>query len=296
MTERNKFLITVLFVMISIINLLIIIYIYLKFESKVNLDIYEAIEASNQKTKYKTILLGDSVSRQLFNVDNQKDSQYYHLTSNQAIGALGNYLLLKNYLKNNTEIKKIYYIVRPYSLGNNLNQTWTYGYFVLPFLSKEENLKYLNELSKRTEWRENNFFLKPVIIKFLEKNPNFIIKFLKVDLSDKMFDYSLNNAYLSEITIVYLNEIKKLCIKKDIKFRVLASPMSKEYKNDKLENLKLQIKENNFEEIFSDYFESLNYYPSNYFIDGVHFKKEILEKEIKNIQEIVIKDKKEDFR
>lgn len=284
MNEKRKFIVTILMLPSITFVFICSIYFYFWLQQKANSDVYQAIEASRKKTQYKIVLLGDSVSRQLFNIENQKESKYWHLNSNQAIGVLGNYLLLENYLEKNLKVEQVYYIMRPHSFGNNLNQIWTYGYFVLPFLNEEKNLKYLKELAERKEWRENKIFLNPSIIKVLEKNPNFILKVLKVDLSDGNFKESLKKVYLSEISIKYLQKIQEMCIKRNIEFKVLASPMSDEYLNMDLSFLNQQIKENKLENIFSNYFNSLKFYPKESFSDGVHFKREIIERESKKIQ------------
>lgn len=284
MSEKRKFIVTILILPLMILICICSIYFYFENQQKANYDVYQAIEASRKKSEYEIVLLGDSVSRQLFNVVNQSESKYWHLNSNQAIGVLGNYLLLENYLEKNLKVEKVYYIMRPYSFGNNLNQIWTYGYFVLPFLNEEKNLKYLKELDNRKEWRKNKIFLNPSIIKILEKNPNFVLKVLKVDLSDKNFKESLKKVYLSEVSIKYLQKIQEMCIERNIEFKVLASPMSDEYLKMDLNFLNKQIKENKLENIFSNYFDSLKFYPKENFSDGVHFKREIIERELEKIQ------------
>ncbi|BBA50626.1 hypothetical protein FV113G1_09730 [Fusobacterium varium] len=238
---------------------------------KPNGDVYEAITASQKQTTYSSVLLGDSVSRQLFNIGNQENSQYYHLNSNQAIGVIGNYILLNNYLANNPQTKKVYLIMRPTSFNNNLNQKWTYTYFILPFL-KKENKKYFSETSlKKINIKRK--FLNKYLLNIFEPNPKLSL-LLKIDYSDEMTD--IKEAYLSDVSIEYLKKIKKLLQEKNIEFYILASPLSIKEKNEYI-LLKRNIKENYFEDIFVYYFDSIQYYSENNFSDGVHFSKKFLE-------------------
>ena len=238
---------------------------------KPNVDVYEATTASQKQTTYSTVLLGDSVSRQLFNIRNQENSQYYHLNSNQAIGVIGNYILLNNYLANNPQTKKVYLIMRPTSFNNNLNQKWTYTYFILPFF-KEKNKKYFSETSLK-KLNVKRKLLNKYLLNIFELNPKLSL-LLKIDYSDEMTD--IKEAYLSDISIEYLKKIKKLLQEKNIEFYVLASPLSIKEKNECI-LLRRNIKDNHFEDIFVYYFDSIQYYSENNFDDGVHFSKKFLE-------------------
>lgn len=277
--HKTYFYKTVKCILLYFIVIIPVIYIITGI-SKPNADIYEAIAASEKQTVYSTVLLGDSVSRQLFNVRNQKNSQYYHLNSNQAIGVIGNYILLNNYLMNNPQTRKVYLIMRPTSFNNNLNQKWTYTYFILPFL-KEENKKYFSETSLK-KINTKRKFLNKYLLNIFELNPKLSL-LLKIDYSDEMTD--IKEAYLSDISIEYLKKIKKLLQEKNIEFYVLASPLPIKEKNG-YDLLKKNIKDNHFEDIFVYYFKSIQYYPENNFTDGVHFSKEYLKK---NREEIIKK-------
>lgn len=283
--HKNYFYKTLKYTLIYLIVVIPITYIITGI-LKPNADVYEAIVASEKQTIYSTVLLGDSVSRQLFNVRNQENSQYYHLNSNQAIGVIGNYILLNNYLINNPQTRKVYLIMRPTSFNNNLNQKWTYTYFILPFL-KEENKKYFSETSlKKVNIKRK--FLNKYLLNIFELNPKLSL-LLKIDYSDEMTD--IKEAYLSDISIEYLKKIKKLLQEKNIEFFVLASPLSIKEKSE-YNLLRKNIKDNHFEDIFVYYFDSIQYYPENDFIDGVHFSKEYLRKDREEIINNLFKYKK----
>lgn len=257
---------------------------------KPNKDVYEAINAASKKTSYEEVILGDSVSRQIFNIRNQEGSHYYHLSSNQAISVLGNYILLKKYLKNNPQTKKVYLIMRPTSFNNDLNQKWTYVYFILPFFNRENIEFFSGDVLEKLENRNKKIYLNYNFIKILEKNPKFALG-LKIDYSNNI-DHSKDLASLSDISIEYLKKMEELCLEKNIKFKVLASPLSIKEPREQLK-LKQEINDNNFENIFSKYFQSILFYPENSFVDGVHFEKKYLDENIMKISKNIFIDVEE---
>ena len=103
-------------------------------------SIYHSIAKSKEQGNVNKLLLGDSVGRQLFS-NNTNDEVINSLACNQAIGMVGQFILLNNYLKVNIEIDTVYMILTPFSFRNNLDQNYTYHYFLKPFL-KEEYLSY----------------------------------------------------------------------------------------------------------------------------------------------------------
>lgn len=161
--------------------------------------------------------------------------------------------------------------MRPTSFNNNLNQKWTYTYFILPFF-KEKNKKYFSETSLK-KLNVKRKLLNKYLLNIFELNPKFSL-LLKIDYSDEMTD--IKEAYLSDISIEYLKKIKKLLQEKNIEFYVLASPLSIKEKNEYI-LLRRNIKDNHFEDIFVYYFDSIQYYSENNFGDGVHFSKKFLE-------------------
>ncbi|MGL4998126.1 MAG: hypothetical protein ACRC5T_04095 [Cetobacterium sp.] len=279
MLHKKYFYSTLLYFLLGIFILVPIVYLVMGL-TKPNEDVYEAINAANQKTNYTEVILGDSVSRQLFNIRNQEDSDYYHLSSNQAISVLGNYILLEKYLKNNPQTEKVYLMMRPTSFSNDLNQKWTYAYFILPFFNEENRSMFSKNILEKLKNRNKEIYLNYNLINILEKNPKFALS-IKIDYSNNI-DHSNNEAFLSDVSVEYLKKIDKLCSDNNIEFKVLSSPLSKKETKVYL-NLKKDISENNFDFIFSKYFQSISFYPETSFGDGVHFEKEYLNRNIQNI-------------
>ena len=72
-------------------------------------EIYRAIEKSKIKTQYKKLILGDSTANQFYNCKEEDPDSAYSLSCNQAIGMIGQFILLHNYLEagNNDEYKPL---------------------------------------------------------------------------------------------------------------------------------------------------------------------------------------------
>ena len=99
-------------------------------------EIYQAIGKSQRKTNIKKLIIGDSTGNQFFNVFTDEDS-IYSLACNQVIGMCGHYFLLDDFLKNGNRPEHVYMIFNVFSFSNNLDQNYTFHYFLKPFYKKE---------------------------------------------------------------------------------------------------------------------------------------------------------------
>ena len=108
-------------------------------------EIYRSITKSKKKSNAKILLLGDSVGNQLFPSEKSNDT-INSLTSNQAISIVGQYILLQNYLETGNRPTKVVLLYSPFSLKNNLDQKFTFHYFIKPFY-KKEYIHFFSELA-----------------------------------------------------------------------------------------------------------------------------------------------------
>lgn len=99
-------------------------------------EIYRAIKKSKQRTSVRTLIIGDSTANQFFNNTNDEDG-VYSLACNQAIAVCGHYFLLHNYLTAGNRPEEVYLLYNAISFSNNLNQVFTYHYFLKPFFRDE---------------------------------------------------------------------------------------------------------------------------------------------------------------
>lgn len=223
-------------------------------------EIYNAIHKSKQTNQSATIiLLGDSVAYQLF--DNRTNNQpIYSLACNRAIGMVGHFILLNNYLNAGNQVDTVYLLFTPYSFINNLDEVMTYHYFLKPFYLEEYFPLFtgtvMNQIHKIPYYQLSRF---PLILTS-HWAPDFTPK-------DK-----INYTFLSPISVEYLVKIKELSIKHGFKVIVVSPPVSLSRKRDIEKMNKNEIVINNFDNEFSNYFQNIIYLDDGNFIDGVHLK------------------------
>lgn len=224
--------------------------------------VYEVLLKSNYPVKSDTVYLGDSVGRSLFHPDSLENA----FTTNASVTIVGHYLLAKRLIEKNDNINTIIVIGIPIRFGTGLTNDRTYGYFVKPFLTFS-NLKY---------------FEKDIFERLIKVPSSFLCVFKAVKalpLDEIDFSKHRNRKGLfSEISIIYLKKLKKMCDENNIKLILLPPPVKKEYK-EKYSNwkkYKTQIRELGLEEVFGDYYDNISYLDDSCYYDNWHFKHKYL--------------------
>lgn len=222
-------------------------------------EIYYSIAKSKQKKKSKKILLGDSVGKQLFDNKTNNDS-LNSLACNQSIAMVGHYLLLNNYLNAGNEIDTVYMLFSPFTFKNNLDQIYTYHYFLKPMYIDEYKPLFTETVNKQIEKIPYARFCRFPMILTSDWAPDFKSK------------DSVTYTLLSPISIEYLTKIKELSIQHHFKLIMLPPPasMSKKPLIEKMDQQ--EIVKNNLSDVFGNYFKNFVYYEDAKFFDGTHVK------------------------
>jgi hypothetical protein len=76
-----------------------------------------------------TLMIGDSVARQLFPPGSEPDASIRFLTTNQAVSVAGQYYLLRDALATHTNVRQIILVFSPQAWSNNLDQIYSHDYF-----------------------------------------------------------------------------------------------------------------------------------------------------------------------
>jgi len=241
-------------------------------------EVYTAIEKSMKPTEgVRVLVLGDSVANQLYNISDY-NNEIYSLTCNQAISVVGQYLLLKNYIKNNiTKGLKVYLIYHPESFSNNLDQNYTFNYFIKPFYAAENYSLYTNTVNNKV--KDIPYYSSVVIplIKMSLISPDF-----DPDLSFKVSHYEnstpiFKDKYLfSEISIEYLKKMKLLSEENKFGIKVVSPYLMSEYLEYEEKKYSKIITNNGLDEMFEDYFnfkvtDSDNFRDNYHYIDAKKF-------------------------
>lgn len=223
-------------------------------------EVYKAIEKSKKKKKKKKILIGDSIANQMFFVDSTEKENFSYIATNQAISMAGQFILINNLIESGNKIDTLWIIFSPFSFSNNLDQKFTYHYFIKPFYT-DQNIDLFTE--------NTLLQIKKIPYVYLKNNPfvltsNWAPGFVSNDIN--------NFSFLSPTSKDYLQKIKELSVKFNFKIKIISPPLN--IKNKPLiEKMNMEeITNNHFDELFEGYIDHIIYLEEKCFIDGVHLK------------------------
>ena len=246
-------------------------------------EIYYSIKKSTELSDAEILLLGDSVARQLLN-NEENDLLINSLACNQGISLVGQFILLEKYLKKGNKIDKLIILYHPISFKNNLDQIYTFHYFMKPFYIKE-NYKYFsptvfNQISKIPFYYLNR---EPFIL-----TSNWSPKYSSP--IDEFGNTKKGSFWLSKVSIEYLKKIQQLAEVNDFKIQLVAPPISAA-KQELIKAMNTDlIKGNELEGMFKDYFENIIYCDDSFFKDDIHLNLKGLKRFNKNKNLLNIND------
>lgn len=223
-------------------------------------EIYVSINKSKQKKDYKKLIIGESVANQLF-PNTESYESINSLACNQAIGVVGHYLLLKNYTEAGNKLDTVFMIYNPFSFRYNLNDLYTYHYFIKPFFRSA----YKKELTK-TVFKQ----VRKIPYFFLAHEPNILTSNWAPEY---VSEDAVNYTFLSPIAKEYLLKIKDLSLNNNFELVILPTPTKISNKTE-VESLNKSEYENTpLNEEFERYFSNIAYYNDSCFLDNVHLKR-----------------------
>ena len=251
----------VLFVLIGLFAFHLKSYLLLrnnKYQHKVSAkEVYFAIDKSKQKSPAKKVIIGDSTARQFYNSEEKNDT-INSLASNQAISLAGQYILLHNYIAAGNKVDTVYAFFTPSSFQNNLDQLYTYNYFIKPFYTSE----YKPLLTSDVKEKLNEIPYANIASYFCIRTNNWAPEIE----APKKHDYTL----LSPISVDYLHKISDLTKENHIKLILVPAIANRNQKKNIDSFDKNEIVKNHLEMEFEGYFENITYVDSKYFVDDMH--------------------------
>lgn len=240
-------------------------------------EVYRTIAKSKKVTAKKHIILGDSIAAQIFSQKAEENTQYLHMASNQAVSLVGQYIIMANLIESNREtIEEFVLIYRYATFDNNLDQVYTFDYFISPFLMPENHIHFSENVWEAIEKCPLYFLGYLPFQKFLPTMP--------------LVDYASCNGLdpndmlvkeFSSLSIEYLQKMMNLAKRNNIRFTLVPGVLSEELYLDvqRVRRIyKKTINQGPFKELFMDYFDSIIYLPAEDFMDSVHLKKDVLKK------------------
>lgn len=234
-------------------------------------EIYRAIEKSKIKTQYKKLILGDSTANQFYNCKEEDPDSAYSLSCNQAIGMIGQFILLHNYLEAGNRPDTVYLVYTPFSFWDNLDQVYTYHYFLKPFYYDEYKPLMSSLVIDQIEKLPKHGLCHFPLIQTTGWAPN---------IKKEKRAYS----FLSPICKEYLSKINNLSDKYHFAFKIIPTFVAEHWQDSIKHFNHAEFTDSNYKIELLHYLENITYLPDSCFIDEVHLRNPQLYKPIINQQ------------
>ncbi len=257
---------------------------------QVAFEVYDAIDRAGVNKGYTGLILGDSVGRQIFSPKYQDESDdICYLATNQAIMAVGNFILLERFIENNPQLEDVYYVARPDSIMGNPSFVYTYSYFVTP-LYNESMWQYLEpETREEIETIYGRFCARREFPKWLlAKYPKLLDVYQNSCRNILQFRRWIGDAGEMDMAALYLEKMKAVCDEKNINFHLLSAPLPESYQYP-FEEMKNRLDFEGEEELLDEFMDSIIYVKEDEFVDGVHMSDSFLEKNREEIKERIMR-------
>ncbi len=237
-------------------------------------NVLELTKSVNGDIESDTLVLGDSVGRQLY----PPGVHPSFVTATGATLVHGNLILLKRAHKNNPNLKMVRYVITPHSLALDLRYEAVSSSYVKPFLS----IYRFGDIT-RTIW--DFLKAKPMSYAYLFNSGKFLpqddILFGKGPFRD---DYRL-----SPLAIESIRAMQTYCEDSGIRF-MLVSPPVPDMASEKmrLANFKKDLTgHNDIDVTMNKYLNSIIFLPRNQFVDDLHFRKKDIRTKRKMIRRMM---------
>ena len=253
---------------ISFILLNITSQLLFDFQIKKNSIVDKILRQSRKSGESHILYIGDSVGMQILS------GRENAFATNMNVLMAGQYIIVREFIKRNPQIKQIIFLGLPTSLGRQFETSGSYSFFLEPFFSIKF-LKYFSPLLLN----KINFEKKSYLTLFpLFKYSNFI--------SDINFDKynKLKMGEISDISIEYISKLIHFTKNNNIELHFISPPLNKNYSItfNNWKPMKNKMRKE-FGNTFDNYWKNIKVYPDTCFADYAHFDKVYLKNNRENI-------------
>ena len=222
-------------------------------------EIYRAISKSKKQTTYRKLILGDSTANQFYNCKEENPDSAYSLTCNQAIGMVGQYLLLNNYLATGNRPDTVYIVYTPFIFWDNLDQVYTYHYFLKPF--------YYNEYKP---------LMTETVKMQIKKIPKYrwchIPYILTTAWASTLPSQARSYSFLSPICREYLSKIDSLSNLYNFQWEVVPTFVAEHWRDSVSHFKREEYAPYHYADKLDSFLSHIVYLPDSCFVDDVHLK------------------------
>ncbi len=222
-------------------------------------EIYRAIEKSRKKTSYKKLILGDSTANQFYNCKEEDPDSAYSLCCNQAIGMIGQYILLNNYIHAGNRPDSVFLVYTPFSFWDNLDQVYTYHYFLKPFYYDEYKPLMTNTVIKQIQKIPKYWMCHVPFVQTTGWAPN---------IQQEKRNYS----FLSPICKEYLSKIELLSKEYHFSFEIIPTFVAEHWRDSIGHFNRQEFAQYGYATKLNQYLNQIGYLADSCFVDEVHLK------------------------
>lgn len=243
-------------------------------------EVYEAINISGRKTDYTALILGDSVGRQFFSPEAQDEStRCCYLATNQAITVAGNAILLQRFLENNPQLEEVYYIARPNSITGGIDFVYTYSYFIMPLFNESFHGYLYPETVRGVETVFGKVFTEREFLKWMiTKYPKILEMYNRACKTVWEFGNKTEPAdRMPDVSVKYLAKMKQVCDENGVEMHLVCVPLPEDFAFDRY-SFEDKMRKAGLADLYEEYTADWQYLDKSEFVDGIHLRKEYVEK------------------
>lgn len=247
-------------------------------------EISPAIDRVTQQPDATKLIIGDSVCARLFNRCANGNPDYCVVGTNRGIVMSGQYILGSLFLETHPDATDIYLIVTTNTMITEYETAYGYQYAVQPFL-ESDNLNRLDEITlDKMKHAYGSFVTNKKAVALIDSSP--VLKKIYLNLLNEY-----NPIYvLPEIPDTverYIVKLNQECSDRGVTLHLISAPIAESPDRRTIEAaIEKSYMETEIYSLFPEFYQRLQYYPSEYFEDGIHPKadQQIIQMMIRDIQ------------
>ena len=252
--------------------------------------------AQESDNDYHSILVGDSVSYMLFANAREVNDKIFLAGNTRPCTMATQYVLVKKFVESHPAAKDVYLFYSKESWESVIDVKCGYSYVIVPHM-QAGTLKALEpETLDEAEGKFGPLLMTPFMANLFDRsfvNRKIILNSLLTYHEDVLgedlsapFERTYNQ--ISPLALRYFQKMTEVCKEHQVTLHLIHDPLADTpEKHEEVEQEKQMFMDAGLYNDWQEYFESVLYYPEEYFFDGVHFH---VEKEMNNA---VIHDIKE---
>lgn len=231
-------------------------------------EIISYIHKVRQPDTSSKLIIGDSVAFRLFSELQDSNPHYCIAGSNRGITMSGQYILLHEYLKHHPDATDVYLVLIENSLITTYETDYGYQYAVMPFLMTNTTKLLDAETIEQMKHTYGSFMVRKKAAKFIHKSA--FGKKMYLNLLNKIAPVS-STCEIPDVSERYLIKMAELCKEENVTFHLIAGPLMDSEDRQVIDSQIRDAYENSaVYAYFPDYFDQIQYYPEEYFSDGIH--------------------------